>query len=85
MVKLSKSNSLRPVSSFRISLVGTLNILALKVEVDLVEWAVKAFVSVPARTSTSTIQCDTVEVEFASWGSIILVTLFMIFFRSFYI
>ena len=69
MIKLCKSSSLRPVTSLRISLVGTLNILALVLEAYLVEWAVKDFVSMPARPSTSIIQRDTVELEIALWES----------------
>ena len=65
MIKLFKSSSLRPVTSLRISLVGTFNILALVLEAYLVEWAVKDFVSMPARPSTSIIQRDTVELEIA--------------------
>ena len=53
------------MTSFRISLVGTFNILALVLEAYLVEWAVKDFVSMPARPSTSIIQRDTVELEIA--------------------
>ena len=49
------------MTSLRISLVGTFNILALVLEAYLVEWAVKDFVSMPARPSTSIIQHDTVE------------------------
>ena len=66
MIKLFKSSTLRPVTSLRISLVGTFNILALVLEAYLVEWAVKDFVSMPARPSTSIIQHDTVELEIAS-------------------
>ena len=65
MIKLFKSSSLRPVTSLRISLVGTFNILAIVLEAYLVEWAVKDFVSMPARPSTSIIQHDTVELEIA--------------------
>ena len=65
MIKLFKSSTLRPVTSLRISLVGTFNILALVLEAYLVEWAVKDFVSMPARPSTSIIQHDTVELEIA--------------------
>lgn len=49
----------------RISLHGTPNILALKLEADLVEWAVKSFVLMHARPSTSIIQRDNAEVEMA--------------------
>lgn len=54
----------------RISLHGTPGILALKLEADLVEWAVKVFVSMSAIPNTSIMLRDNVEVEIALWGSI---------------
>ena len=63
MLKLFKSNSLRRVTSIANFFSWNPNILALELEVDLVEWAVKGFVSMQARPCTFITQRDTVEVK----------------------